>query len=174
MQTPQLLHLFSLCKGGQLFLCCSTGHSTIRTCTTHRQVIDIFFYASLHKRYTYVSLCILQCQSLSPSAGCHLFCTSELDARYLRVVVAAKNKINMLVWRHHTAGFSLLTPSSPITPPSPLTPSPPTPSVPSSSTEGFIKHRVSPTKNLHYYNVHFPRISTMLEISTSPKQLMMT
>ena len=50
----------------------------------------------------------------------------------------------MLVWRHQpAAGFSLLTPPSPITPPSPLTPSLLTPSAHQfSSTEGFIKHRV--------------------------------
>ena len=63
--------------------------------------------------------------------GCHLFCTSPLDSPFLRIAVAIKNRVDMLVWKY-PARQSISSPLS-CTPTRSVNP-----------VDSFIKHRVSP------------------------------
>lgn len=65
--------------------------------------------------------------------GCHLFCTTRLSSNYLRVVVAIKSKVVMLVWKYLAETSSSTTNCTPATPKLESY----------NPVEGFVKHRVS-------------------------------
>ncbi len=79
----------------------------------------------------YYSLTLI---SFCTNAGCHLFCTTPLSSNYLRVVVAIKSKVVMLLWKH------LAEPTS-TTCCTPFTPKLESYNL----VEGFVKHRVCDT-----------------------------